>query len=403
MKKIITLSVLAFFASCSQEKDHVNSISSPGGIVLFEDTDVEFRKDLFGLNENSIIFEKTIVDPRNTVLEYTLDVAFDHDFDATNFDVVVQNVLTVTEFPSTLQIPLDIILEAFNLSVEDIVEGMEFKFFASVRTEAGVFTSNLPFYNNDEDGVFYEENTTDPALLPTSSADGIVHAMNFKVSFYIPPPPKIRGTSFEEPFAHPTHDGYIRPDGDDSLTEGELLNQPNLRHVMHIANGTGVDDEIGFKSEFIAHPDENGFFEELLGVTSDASIPGSFIDGLQGYEINDVDGIFKLTFDTVQVPADVQMSGVLIGVFFSEVRWETTDAIRAYFEIVRRGSTEVETKDLVRLAGAEIGAISGKWNDFDSGYYEDIESYKLIVEVRLDSSSEFVYLDRMLVYREREN
>ena len=172
---------------------------------------------------------------------------------------------------------------------------------------------------------------------------------------------------------------------------------------MHIANGTGVDDEIGFKSEFIAHPDENGFFEELLGVTSDASIPGSFIDGLQGYEINDVDGIFKLTFDTVQVPADVQMSGVLIGVFFSEVRWETTDAIRAYFEIVRRGSTEVETKDLVRLAGAEIGAISGKWNDFDSGYYEDIESYKLIVEVRLDSSSEFVYLDRMLVYREREN
>ena len=84
-------------------------------------------------------------------------------------------------------------------------------------------------------------------------------------------------------------------------------------------------------------------------------------------------------------------------------RWETTDAIRAYFEIVRRGSTEVETMDLVRLAGAEIGAISGKWNDFDSGYLEDIESYKLIVEVRLDSSTEFVYLDRMLVYREREN
>ncbi|TRX54303.1 hypothetical protein FNH22_19495 [Fulvivirga sp. M361] len=300
---------------------------------------------------DNLTFSNEISDPNNNATSYSLALVFG--------TLTVDNFVTVNSFPGTIIFTGDMLLDAAGLTINDITPSTEFSFVAIVTTPTGVYTGSAPSFNTSSNTQ--EGGNTAVNLFRR----GLNDAMDFTMTFFVPPPKKLRGTSFEEPFAAPS-DGadYIRTGG--PTDEGELLNIDGQRHVIHVAVGTGVDDEIGFKSEFFDNGG-SGFENEEIGVTRKTEDVGAYVDGVQGFQLEDVDGLFRLTFDKVDIPDGTPRTGVRIQIFFRETSWDDDDTIRIYAEIERSGSPE--TIELMSANGADINAMEGRWNLADSGFF----------------------------------
>lgn len=230
-------------------------------------------------------------------------------------------------------------------------------------------------------------------LLSTSTADFTVE----------PPPPapliqKLRGTSFEEPFA--TDENYTRSD---AVAIGDLLNNAGERHVQHTAVGNGVDDEIGFRS-FFSDPNTSasspGFTSEQIGVSNDPGpTGGSFADGNQAYQVEDIDGTIRIQFD--RVPIDVTQhpsTGIQIQYFPIGGNNREDDDFIKITAIVERADGTTENLILLDIDGLAVNSGLGAWNLVDSGFLTNVTAYTLIVEIAVDSGSEDTYFDQMQVY-----
>ena len=306
-------------------------------------------------------------------------------------DTQVENFLEVNTFPSDLVIKLQSVLDVLNLTAEDITIDTEFQFIANVTTPLGVFNGLNPSFNTDT-------NTMDGGSIgPGSLEVNPDSAMNMLVTFFLPPPRKIRGTSFEEAFAAvDPGDDYVRLDSEGDDDEGELFNHVGERHVMHTSVGNSVDNEIGFRSFFFSNGG-GGFRNEEIGVTQKTEDVGAYVDGVQGFQLEDVDGLYRLLFDKVDInPAVDPLTGVQVQVFFRSTTWEDDDYIKIYAEVEKDG--EIELIELLNLIGPQINEIKDKWNVVDSGFLEGVTSYQLIIDSEIDSTNEEIYFDGMLVY-----
>lgn len=382
MKKIYLFALIVFAFSCDDEVESVldeNFIK--GGFVQFT-ADPDFSAiNAFKVEE--FTFSMEVEDLNKNATEYSL--ALIHN------DIRVEDFVTLTSFPNTLSFTGTDILNALALAPADINVDTRFDFVAKVTTPGGVSIGTEPdfdFNTNTSTGGSTTSNVTNSAF----GRD----AMDFTFTFFLPPPKKLRGTSFEEPFAGVFGEDYTRPSSEADVT-GQLMNNSGERHVMHVAVGTGVDDEIGFITEFV-NTGGSGFTSEEIGVSSETGEVGAYIDGSQGYQLEDVDGLLRITFD--RVPVDIStnpISGVRIQYFLRATGHELDDTLIISAILENAGGTE--TIELLNIDGDDMdNGLEDQWNLVDSGFLENSTAYTLVIEAAVESGNEDIYFDEMLVY-----
>jgi len=378
MKKIYVLAFLILGMSCDKTSDLLEENFERGGMIQWETIPEVFRLDLSETDSEG--FAHTVEDPNNNIISYDLQMTYD--------DVVVENFLTLTNFPTTLSITVDDVLAALSISLDELDASQSLSFLATITTTDGVFSAATPdwdFDTNTNNGgqsgnLFYEN----PAYN---------QAISFSISFYIPPPEKIRGTSFEEPF--PAAGNYVRTGG--ALDEGYLENTDAV-NIMYQSVGTSVDDEVGFTAEFIDNGTGDGFSSEAMGVTSDLSYVGFYSEGSQGYALVDVDGLIKLEFDRVAIPDDLLSAGVQIQYFLPSVTYESSDRLNVY-ALVEKDDNTSETRELFNMDGTSLNGLRESWKIIDSGLLSGVKAYTLFIEYTANGSSERVFFDQMLIYK----
>ncbi|MDX1699941.1 MAG: hypothetical protein R3250_04940, partial [Melioribacteraceae bacterium] len=233
-------------------------------------------------------------------------------------------------------------------------------------------------------------------------ATALNNAVEFNVSFFLPPAKTIRGTSFEEVAIASTEAVYTRNgDNDETL---DLINGENPPFVDFTAAGTSADDEIGFNSEYVAVPEISssslGFSEERIGIYSLFEDYEAYPDGDQGFHMEDVDGMIRITFDTVNVPSGQEKSGISFNAFFGDTTWEALDGMYAYVNVTTDSGSEVI--ELVNLFDDDIEAIAGVWQEFNTGFLTGVRTYQLVIEGYNGATSESIDIDNVIVY-EPEN
>ena len=162
--------------------------------------------------------------------------------------------------------------------------------------------------------------------------------------------PIIASTSFEVPAA--VGGQYI--DTGDPNVDHALASNPGEPVVNFTASG----GELGFSS-FYTNTRGTGVGltdGDLVGVRNETTDVGAYIDGSQGFEINDPDGLMTVTLD------DVDLTGaanpfITVSYFLNQTTWETDDRARIW--VVADG---VEM-DLLNTAGSDIDdlGIEGAW------------------------------------------
>ncbi len=196
-------------------------------------------------------------------------------------------------------------------------------------------------------------------------------------------------TSFENAFAG----GQYFDLGDASM-DHDLINNAGQSDVDFLADGV----EIGYDSQYFNTRDDVGLTDgDFVGATSFTGTVGAFTDGVQGFELQDADGLMRTSFDTVTSPlgtpgARVEFEWSLCMDFFvQETGWEADDRIRIW--VVADG---VEI-DILNTAGSDVDdlGIEGGWITAGvnlTGYVD----VTLHVELDSNSGSESLYLDNIV-------
>jgi len=225
-----------------------------------------------------------------------------------------------------------------------------------------------------------------------------MNAVEFDVTFFLPPAKTIRSTSFEEVAVGSNDAVYTRNGADDETSD--LINGLNPPFVDFTAVGASVENELGFNSEYVASPGISssslGFSSERIGVTATLENFVEYPDGKQGFHAEDADGIIKITFDTVTVPAGQSNSGVSFQAFFGDTSWEEKDGIVAYLNVTKDSGNEVI--EIVNIFDDDVENIAGKWNEFNTGFLKNIRSYQLIIELSSGATPEYFYIDNVIFY-----
>ena len=205
-------------------------------------------------------------------------------------------------------------------------------------------------------------------------------------------------TSFEEPEAI----GGNYTDTGDATMAHNLIDNAGEPFVNFPSTG----EELGFTASYAPYdtPGVGLTDGDSVGVTSfapDGNYP--FPDGVQGYEISDVDGNFILEFDEfVTVSTGPSLS---LYFFITETGYEGdgtvnevgSDRLRIYVRHIEEG-TEY---DIIDTTGNDINdlGIEGQWiNGFvDLPSHNDFPSltFQLVIEVRCNASTEAFFFDNI--------
>lgn len=373
---------ILIFGCSTNDNSLLEDHSYRGGYIEFQEVPTVLNYDFLKIDNFNI--ESKLVDANKNATKYSLTLMHE--------GTEVLDFVVFNSFPANLSIDFPTILNALGLTMADVDETDEFRFLATVTTPTGVYSGEEPDFNNSTNEN--EGGNTVPRLLINTTKQ----AMDFTLRFFVPPPKKLRGTSFEEPIAEAAN--YTRPAAVQDLT-AELLNNPGERPVMYVAKGTGVDDEIGFRTYYVSTGNfagDVGFVSEPIGVTQSTTQVGSYPDGIQGYAIEDADGLIRLEFDKVVIDPNVNAStGVQIKLFPAIANWVTTDAIRIYVEIEKVGGA-IEVRDLLNLDAAGINDIEGKWKTVGTNFIQNVVSYTLFIDAESNQPSEKFFFDEMLVF-----
>lgn len=384
MKQLFKWIFCIMLFSCSTDTNLLEDVAVRGGFIVFDEIPLELNYNFLDLADFQL--NARLEDPNNNATSYSLTLISD--------GIEVPDFIVLNSFPASLDITIPMLVDALGISESDLEFTDEFRFFATVITPTGTYIFEEPDFNDENEN---EGGNTANNLFRTGYAN---QAMDFTIRFFVPPPQKLRGTSFEEPLkavnTYPEYPDYVRTGANNE--EGFLENHTDQPYVTYTAVGSGVDDEIGFTSEFIDIGDSgNGFHNEEIGVTDKLDEVIAYQDGVQGFQVEDVDGLFRLTFDTVNIPSGNPSTGVQMQIFFRVTGWEDDDFIHVYALVERSGGTE--TIDLMNIDGDDIDeGLEGRWLTIDTGFLLDVEAYTLTVDLIMDSGNEDVYLDRMLVY-----
>ncbi|MEL6886780.1 MAG: ExeM/NucH family extracellular endonuclease, partial [Pseudomonadota bacterium] len=131
---------------------------------------------------------------------------------------------------------------------------------------------------------------------------------------------------------------------------------------------------------------------DFVGVTDFTGTVGAFTDGVQGYQISDPDGLYRLNFDTVDLTA-VGAVTVSIDYFLQSTGWEANDLLAIYVV------TDQGTETLIDTSGLDIDdlGIEGAWTTLTVDLGADVNSAQLVVELDANSASEALYVDNVMI------
>lgn len=387
MKRYISIQLilaLLLAIGCSKDNNTFDDITVRGGFVSFEETP-ELSYSVLSLDSDAI--SATLIDSNGNAISYSLS--------ATYGDITAEDIVTVTEFPYDLELPIATVLEALGLTEEDIELGSTMSFIGTVTSPEGTFSGASPDYNDNNENEGGD--TTDRAKLYFPN-----QAMDFSISFFQPAGKKIRGTSFEEVPIGAEDDTYDRNGSNDETLD--LINGLLPPYVDYSALGSGVDDELGFDSEYLAITDIStsslGFSEERIGVYSLLEDYEAYPDGVQGFHSEDADGAIRITFDTVEVPEGQENSGVSFQVFFGDTGWEELDGLHAYANITTDSGTDV--LELASIYSDDVEAVAGQWYEINSGYLKGIRSYQLVIQIQSGATAESFDIDNVIIYESED-
>lgn len=196
-------------------------------------------------------------------------------------------------------------------------------------------------------------------------------------------------TSFENSFVG---DQYM--DTGDAGVDHDLVNNAGQSVVDFLADGV----EIGYDSEYFNTRNDVGLTDgDFVGATNFTGTVGAFTDGVQGFELQDADGMMRTNFDTVTSPLGAPHSRVefewslCMDFFVQETGWESDDHIRIW---VDADGTEIDILNTIGMDVDDLG-IEGAWitSVLDLTGYADVT---LHVELDSNSGSESLYLDNIV-------
>lgn len=206
---------------------------------------------------------------------------------------------------------------------------------------------------------------------------------------------QISGTGFEEPeiFNNPYTDT-----GDPAVAH-DLINNTNEPLVDYNASS----DELGFNARYVPYdnPGDGLTDGDTVGVTDAPPNNGNpFPEGLNGYEISDVDGNFILEFD----PLVVSSPTISINYFISETGYEGdgtsnasgSDRLRIYV----KNLDDTLEYDLLNTTGSDINdlGIEGTWNTASVQLTDSPDSnIQVIIEARNNSAAEAFFFDNLII------
>ena len=202
-------------------------------------------------------------------------------------------------------------------------------------------------------------------------------------------------TSFEEPGIVAIQ--YV--DLGDPAVAHDLVNNVDEPNVDFTSTG----NEIGFDASYVPYDNPtNGLTDgDWVGVTGFTGDVTAFTDGVQGYGIGDVDGNYILEFDQVDLTG---YTGISLEIDYyvnvtgyegdGTVNEESDDRMRIYV----RDLTNATEIDVFNTTGSDINdlGIEGVWLTGSVTIPNGI-TMQLVVEVRTNSGSEVLYLDRLVI------
>lgn len=215
----------------------------------------------------------------------------------------------------------------------------------------------------------------------------------------LPPPVTVAFSSFEEPQGI---DVDYRDTGDPAV-DRYLVNNPGQAPIEYISTGS----ELGFRT-FYKSTGSNGLTDgDDVGVTTKTSIvgdsaEGGYADGVQGYYMDDTDGILIIEMEDAMIPADTYTVLTLeMNYLFNDTGWEDSD----YLKISVVATSTGETMTLLNLDGDDIDGVNGDdldpephvWHKLskDISAFRDLGGIQLLIEFKSNSSSEEVYFDNI--------
>lgn len=196
-------------------------------------------------------------------------------------------------------------------------------------------------------------------------------------------------TSFENAFV-----GDRYTDTGDPSVDHDLINNAGQSDVDFLADGV----EIGYDSQYFNTRNDVGLTDgDFVGATNFTGTVGAFTDGVQGFELQDADGLMRTSFDTVSSPLGAPGARVdfewnlMMNFFVQETGWESDDRIRIW---VDADGTEI---DILNTAGMDIDdlGIEDSWimATVNLTGFVDVT---LHVELDSNSGSESLYLDEIV-------
>ncbi|WP_090060765.1 ExeM/NucH family extracellular endonuclease [Celeribacter neptunius] len=183
-------------------------------------------------------------------------------------------------------------------------------------------------------------------------------------------------------------------------TDGSVL---PIGTEVDLSNGAATVDSteasaglLGFDASWVNTRGDTGLSDgDYVGVTGYTGEVDQFTDGTQGYEMQDADGLMRLSFDTVDLSAraDNTVVKVSLNAFVAETGWEADDLIKIYVE------TDQGVVTLLDTTGEDIDdlGIEGAWQDLSVTLGADVTEATLIVELDSNSSSENLYIDNVAI------
>ncbi len=203
----------------------------------------------------------------------------------------------------------------------------------------------------------------------------------------------VKSTSFEEPLA-----GAQYVDTGDANVAHDLLNNAGESMV----DFTTVGNEIGFDATYTPYdtPDVGLTDGDFVGASTFTGDVTAYTDGLQGYQLSDIDGNMILTFDPVDFTG-FENNTVSIDYFVNGTGYEGdgtlnesgSDRMRIYVRDLTN-NTEI---DILNTEGSDINdlMIEDTWITGTASVPNDA-MVQVVVEVRTNSGSETLYLDKLL-------
>ncbi len=196
----------------------------------------------------------------------------------------------------------------------------------------------------------------------------------------------LASTSFEN---EPVFPNVQYRDTGDAAVDHDLVNNAD-EPVVDSTTASSDAGDLGFDARYENTRDGVGLTDgDFVGVTDFTDTVGAYTDGVQGYQLSDVDGKMIVSFN----PVDISGSPVEISLdrFISETGWEADDAIT--ISVVVDAGPPI---DILNTTGSDIDDLDleGMWVTEKL----QVTGSSAVLSVSLDSNAggEAIFVDNVV-------